>query len=116
MSHAQRVVEHMLQNSSLLKFQARWRRHFVSTMNPQFLPAYWSVDYIPENWNVGIGDSSGDEVEEQEGEEEEEEGVDEKYQEKLGGEEEEDGVEFEEEGDGSDSLDEVEDDEELGER
>lgn len=40
----------MLKHHGLLEFQARWRRHFVSTMQPKFLPTFWSVDYVPENW------------------------------------------------------------------
>ncbi|XP_059151349.1 exonuclease 3'-5' domain-containing protein 2-like isoform X2 [Physella acuta] len=49
--HGKRVVQFMSENGGLLQFQSRWRQHFVDTMNPQYLPSHWSVDYIPENWN-----------------------------------------------------------------
>ena len=127
-SHGQRVVEHMLATSSLLEFQARWRRHFVRTMKPQFLPAYWSVDYVPENWDVAASDDSvGEEVEEEEEEKEEEReeerAEEETYQTKINREEEEveflfeEELEFEgEEEDGGESVDEAESDEEEGGR
>lgn len=48
--HGRRVVDHMLQNDGLLAFQARWRQHFLDTMRPQYLPPFWSVDYVPDGW------------------------------------------------------------------
>ncbi|RUS74534.1 hypothetical protein EGW08_017706 [Elysia chlorotica] len=48
--HAKRVVRHMVSNGGLLAFQARWRQHFVDTMAPQHLPAFWSVDFVPDGW------------------------------------------------------------------
>ncbi|GFO20170.1 exonuclease 3'-5' domain-containing protein 2 [Plakobranchus ocellatus] len=48
--HAKRVVRHMISNGGLLAFQARWRQHFVDTMKPQHLPAFWSVDFVPDSW------------------------------------------------------------------
>lgn len=58
------MVEHSAENGGLLEFQATWRRHFVNTMQPKFLPAFWSVDYVPENWDTGSGNESQEEEEE----------------------------------------------------
>jgi hypothetical protein len=41
----QRVVEHVIQNGGLVEFETMWRRHFIDTMQPQFLPVLWSVDH-----------------------------------------------------------------------
>uniref|UniRef100_A0A0B7B1F1 Uncharacterized protein n=1 Tax=Arion vulgaris TaxID=1028688 RepID=A0A0B7B1F1_9EUPU len=49
--HAQKVVTYVTSNGGLLAFQTRWRQHFLDTMNPQYLPEYWSVDFVPEAWN-----------------------------------------------------------------
>ncbi|GFS01716.1 exonuclease 3'-5' domain-containing protein 2 [Elysia marginata] len=48
--HAKQVVRHMISNGGLLAFQARWRQHFLDTMKPQHLPAFWSVDFVPDGW------------------------------------------------------------------
>ena len=37
----QKIVE----AANLDEFVVMWRQHFVSTMNPQFLPDHWSVNY-----------------------------------------------------------------------
>jgi hypothetical protein len=55
--HAQKVVEHMAERGQLLEFQARWRRHFIHTMQPKFLPAFWTIDYVPENWHDDDNDN-----------------------------------------------------------
>jgi hypothetical protein len=39
--HGQRVVE---QTADVQGFVRRWREHFLRTMKPGFLPAYWDVD------------------------------------------------------------------------
>ncbi|KAL8583989.1 hypothetical protein ACOMHN_048596 [Nucella lapillus] len=59
-NHAHQVVKHMAEHGGLIQFQARWRRHFVQTMKPQHLPAYWSVDYVPENWKEDSDDDDDD--------------------------------------------------------
>jgi hypothetical protein len=35
-------------------FIVMWRKHFIDTMNPQFLPKFWSVDHddLVRNWGV----------------------------------------------------------------
>ncbi|XP_005089945.1 exonuclease 3'-5' domain-containing protein 2 [Aplysia californica] len=48
--HGKLVVRHMARNGGLLAFQARWRQHFIDMMNPQYLPAFWSVDFVPDGW------------------------------------------------------------------
>lgn len=55
--HAKQVVRHMVSNGGLLAFQARWRQHFLDTMKPQFLPAFWSVDFVPDGWLHNEDDS-----------------------------------------------------------
>ena len=41
----QKVVEYMMEHGGLVHFETMWRRHFVDTMKPQFLPMLWSVDH-----------------------------------------------------------------------
>ncbi|XP_064602351.1 exonuclease 3'-5' domain-containing protein 2-like isoform X2 [Liolophura sinensis] len=43
--HGQKVVEYIRQREGLVSFEKMWRQHFLDTMNPQFLPLYWSVDH-----------------------------------------------------------------------
>lgn len=43
--HGQKVVEYVRQKEGLVSFEKMWRQHFLDTMNPQFLPLYWSVDH-----------------------------------------------------------------------
>jgi len=40
-NQAQQVVEQL---PDLFTFVVRWREHFVETMSPKFLPAYWETD------------------------------------------------------------------------
>ena len=48
------VVQHYLEaaGSSLLQLETRWRRHFIETMKPKFLPELWSVDHQEERLGV----------------------------------------------------------------
>ena len=63
--HGQKVVEHFMQKpGGLLEFEKLWRRRFVETMEPKFLPALWSVDHTPQrmanimgNGHLGNGSS-----------------------------------------------------------
>ena len=50
MVHGKRVVDAMTRSNELLAFHVRWRKHFIHTMKPQYLPRFWSVDYVPTNW------------------------------------------------------------------
>jgi len=44
-SHGERVVKKLIENGKLREFIKMWREHFLSTMKPEFLPIYWSVDH-----------------------------------------------------------------------
>ena len=47
--HGKKVVMYfMKQPGGLLEFEKIWRRQFVETMQPNFLPYLWSVDHKPE--------------------------------------------------------------------
>jgi len=37
------VVEHM--EGGLVEFERLWRQHFLDTMQPKHMPAFWSVDH-----------------------------------------------------------------------
>lgn len=41
---ADEIMKIILENDQLYSFVKRWRKHFVDTMKPKFLPEYWSVD------------------------------------------------------------------------
>lgn len=41
---ADKIIEDVLLNDKLFDFMKEWRLHFVETMNPKFLPKYWSVN------------------------------------------------------------------------
>lgn len=43
-THSQIVVGKLTTYDLLDEFCARWRKHFVETMTPQFLPKFWDVD------------------------------------------------------------------------
>ncbi|CAG5134419.1 unnamed protein product, partial [Candidula unifasciata] len=49
--HGKKVVKHVANNGGLLTFQRRWRQHFLDTMNPQYLPDFWSVEFVQEAWS-----------------------------------------------------------------
>lgn len=44
-----RVVEQL---SDIYEFVKMWRNHFVTTMQPKFLPAFWSIDHEEEEWDA----------------------------------------------------------------
>lgn len=43
--HGAKVVDHVKKNGGLVRFELRWRQHFLETMKPKFLPSLWSVDH-----------------------------------------------------------------------
>ncbi|XP_046376546.1 exonuclease 3'-5' domain-containing protein 2-like [Haliotis rufescens] len=43
--HGKKVVEHFKQKAELWAFERRWRKNFVETMKPQFLPPLWSIEH-----------------------------------------------------------------------
>jgi len=44
-SHSKVVVEKYTSNNNLLEFIIMWRQHFLDSMNPDFMPDGWAVDY-----------------------------------------------------------------------
>lgn len=44
-SHGFEVVKRVCAEGTLLEFENMWRKHFVNTMKPKFLPPLWSVDH-----------------------------------------------------------------------
>merc|ERR1719318_1242209 len=52
--HSRAVVQHHMTTVglSLIKFESRWRQHFVDNMKPRFLPDLWSVDHQAERLDV----------------------------------------------------------------
>lgn len=43
-THAEMVVEQLTDLDSINDFVIRWRKHFIETMKPKFLPDHWSID------------------------------------------------------------------------
>ena len=43
-SHGFVVVQRVSAEEKILEFEKMWRKHFVDTMKPKFLPPLWSVD------------------------------------------------------------------------
>ncbi len=51
-SHGEKVVMAIMEQEGhrgIVKFERRWREHFVDNMKPQYLPEGWAVDNIPES-------------------------------------------------------------------
>lgn len=44
-SHGHEVVRKIREEGKLLEFEKMWRKHFIDTMRPQYLPPLWSVDH-----------------------------------------------------------------------
>ena len=43
--HGFHVVENLDTHEKLREFVLRWRKHFIETMNPPYMPEGWSVDF-----------------------------------------------------------------------
>ena len=45
--HGKVVVQHYIERSGegLCALERRWRKHFLDTMRPKFLPPLWSVEH-----------------------------------------------------------------------
>lgn len=41
---ADEIMKIILSKNELFIFAKKWRQHFVDTMNPKYLPKYWSID------------------------------------------------------------------------
>ena len=46
-SHGEMVMNRVMADGHLVDFQRRWRRHFLDTMQPQFMPPFWDVNHNP---------------------------------------------------------------------
>ncbi len=44
-SHGEKVVANLVKEEKLRDFVKMWREHFLSTMNPKYLPKLWSSDH-----------------------------------------------------------------------
>ena len=64
LSHGFEVVKRVCAEGKILEFEMMWRKHFVDTMHPKFLPPLWSLDHrhkilkeklrlvvMPSEWN-----------------------------------------------------------------
>lgn len=43
--HGYQVVQQLDTHEKIEQFVIRWRKHFIETMNPQYMPEGWSVDF-----------------------------------------------------------------------
>lgn len=43
--HGKKVVEVQSENDGLMAFETRWRKHFLESMKPKYMPDMWSVDH-----------------------------------------------------------------------
>jgi len=50
--HSRAVVQFFLERGGLLQLEVRWRKHFLETMKPAFLPELWSVDHQADRLGV----------------------------------------------------------------
>ncbi|XP_068712729.1 exonuclease 3'-5' domain-containing protein 2-like isoform X3 [Montipora foliosa] len=54
-SHGREVVKRVREEGKLLEFEKMWRKHFVDTMHPKYLPPLWSVDHRHEALREKLG-------------------------------------------------------------
>ncbi|XP_068759380.1 exonuclease 3'-5' domain-containing protein 2-like isoform X3 [Montipora capricornis] len=54
-SHGREVVKRVREEGKLLEFEKMWRKHFVDTMHPKYLPPLWSVDHRHEALKEKLG-------------------------------------------------------------
>jgi len=50
--HSRAVVQYFLERGGLLQLEVTWRKHFLQTMKPAFLPELWSVDHQADRLGV----------------------------------------------------------------
>ncbi|KAJ8733715.1 hypothetical protein PYW07_014266 [Mythimna separata] len=53
-THGVKVVDYYLKNGGLLLLEELWRKHFLSSMEPRFMPARWSVNRNEERLRLRI--------------------------------------------------------------
>lgn len=46
--HGPKVADFYRKNGGLVQLELRWRKHFLESMQPRFLPSFWSVDHHKE--------------------------------------------------------------------
>ena len=44
LNHGEEVVKILLENDEIENFMRMWRQHFLDSMNPKYMPKFWSVD------------------------------------------------------------------------
>lgn len=44
-AHGKKVVDYFKENDGLVELEKMWRKHFINTMKPKYLPEYWSIDH-----------------------------------------------------------------------
>lgn len=47
-SHGREVVSKVKESGELLSFERMWRKHFLETMKPKYLPPLWTIDHEQE--------------------------------------------------------------------
>ena len=55
-SHGCEVVRKIREEGKLLEFEKMWRKHFIDTMRPRYLPPLWSVDHRHEGLKEKLED------------------------------------------------------------
>ena len=55
-SHGCEVVKKIREEGKLLEFEKMWRKHFIDTMRPRYLPPLWSVDHRHEGLKEKLED------------------------------------------------------------
>ena len=56
--HGKKVVEHFISNGDgILILEQRWRQHFLDTMNPKYLPPFWSVNHQQQRLAVRLSEN-----------------------------------------------------------
>lgn len=56
-SHGQKVVKEYIENlGGLVELEKLWRRHFLDTMKPRFLPEFWSVNHNEHRLEIRVSE------------------------------------------------------------
>ncbi|XP_063393669.1 exonuclease 3'-5' domain-containing protein 2 isoform X1 [Cydia fagiglandana] len=53
-SHGMKVVEYHLKHENLLRLEEYWREHFLTSMEPKFMPELWSIKHNEERLRVKL--------------------------------------------------------------
>ena len=52
-THGEEVVEKLIKNNLIDEFNVRWRKHFLCTMSPKYLPELWEIDHDHKLYSIG---------------------------------------------------------------